>query len=133
MVWAFDAATVEYMDFLCLLRGYNGGGLTFTIAWSATTATTGNVVWSIGIRALVDDADDIDTAHTYDYNDSAAVAAPSASGELSYDTITFTNGADMDSWTEGQLAIVRLRRFASTGTDTMTADAECWSISAVET
>lgn len=126
-LYAFDAATIEYMDYLCKLEGYDGGGLTFTLPWSAATATTGNCVWSIAVRRMNDDAEDIDVSHTYDYNN-VTDAAPTASGEIVYPTLTFTNGADMDSWAEGELAIVRLRRFASDAADTMTGDAEFWGV-----
>lgn len=130
----FDAATIEYRDFLCRLsEDYDAGGLTFQIGWAASSATSGVTRWGIGIRAIPDDAEDIDTtAHTYDYND-ADCTAPSASGEIVYDTITFTNGADMDSWAAGELAIVRLRRNASHANDTMTGDAELVSIHGRET
>jgi len=131
--WAFDAATVEYMDFLCKLVGYGGGGLTFTLPWMAASATTGNTIWSIAIRRIQDDAEDLDTSQTYDFNNSSAVAAASASGEVSYDPVTFTNGADMDSWADGELAIVRVRRFASDSGDTMAGDAQLLDISGKET
>lgn len=131
-VYAFDAGTIEYLDFQCELVGYDGGGLTFTLPWSAASATSGATRWGIAIRAMVDDAEDIDAAHTYDYNDADDTAA-SASGELSYPTITFTDGVDMDSWAVGQLAIVRVRRNATHANDTMTGDAELWDIIGKET
>lgn len=132
LVWDFDDTTSEYMDFLCQLRGYDGGGLTFTLPWSATSATSGDVVWDIAIRRLNDDAEDIDASHAYDYNTVTDTAA-SASGELSYPTIAFTDGVDMDSWADGELAIVRVARDADEGDDDMVGDAELWAISAVET
>lgn len=131
-VWAFDAATTEYLDFLCLLEGYGGGGLTFTLPWSAATATTGVTRWGIGIRAMADDTVDIDVSKTYDYNDVDDTAA-SASGELSYPVLTFTNGTDMDSWATGQLGVVRVRRNASHANDTMTGDAQLWALIGRET
>ena len=131
-VWKFDAATDWYKDFLCMLRGYDGGGLTFLLPWSAESATTNSTRWGIAIRRFADDAEDVDAAHTYDFND-VDDTAPSASGELSYPTITFTNGADMDSWVEGELAIVRVRRGASHGNDNMAGNAELWDVSATET
>lgn len=132
-VWDFDGAADEYLDLKCRLVGYDGGGLTFTLPWSATSATSGNVRWGIAIRAIPDDAEDIDGAHTYDFN-SVDDACASASGELSYPAITFTNGADMDSWANGELAIVRVRREASHANDTMNAtDAELWDVSGTET
>ena len=133
-VYDFDASTIEYMDFLCRLsEDYDGGGLTFTIAWAASSATSNATRWGIAIRAIPDDTEDLDTtAHSYDFNDVDATA-PSASGEVAYDTITFTAGADMDSWAVGELAIVRIRRNASHANDTMTGDAELLAFSGKET
>lgn len=128
----FDAATIEYLDFLCRLKGYGGGGLTFRLPWSAVSATSGAVRWGIAIRRIADDAEDIDASHSYDYNDVDDTAA-SASGELSIPTITFTDGADMDSWANGEWAIVRVRRNASHANDTMTGDAELWDVVGEET
>ena len=134
--WAFDAGADEYLDFYCVLVGYAGGGLTFTLPWMAASATTGGVLWAIGIRRIADDAEDLDTAHTYDYNEIRDVCA-SAAGELSYPTITFTNGADMDSLATGEQCVVRVRRrgsdnTASTGDD-MAGDAQLRPIIGRET
>ena len=131
-VWDFDATAIEYLDFLCILRGYDGGGLTFTLPWSASTATSGQTRWEMAIRAVPDDTEDIDAAHTYDFNGVSDTAA-SASGELSYPTIAFTNGADMDSWADGQMAIVRVRRDPTHADDNMTGDAELWGVFGRET
>ena len=131
IVWDFDASTVEYLDFLCLLEGYDGGGLTFTGPWSASSATSGVTRWEYAIRRIADDAEDIDTSHSYQFN-TVDDTAPSASGELSYPTVTFTDGVDMDSWADGEMAIVRVRRNASHVNDTMSGDAELWGIGGVE-
>ena len=130
----FDDTTVEYADFKVRLpEHYSGGGLTLSIEWSATSATTGNVVWSAAIRRIENDLEDIDAAFTYDYNNSAATTTASLSGETVKSTITFTNGVDMDSWTAGETAIIRVRRFASDVGDTMTGDAELWNVIIKET
>jgi hypothetical protein len=131
-VWDFDASIIEYMDFKCRLQGYSGGGLTFTLPWSASSATIGDTRWGIAIRRINDDAEDIDTAHTYDYNDIDDTTA-SASGEISYPTIAFTDGADMDSWADGEIAIVRVRRNATHINNTMAGDAELWGLFGKET
>lgn len=131
-VYDFDAGTVEYLDFIAVLSGYGGGGLTVSIKWAASSATSGNVVWQAAIRRIQDDAEDIDTAHTYDFN-SVTAGAPTASGELSYDDITFTSGADMDSLANGEQFILRLSRNASSGSDTMAGDAEFVSVIIKET
>lgn len=131
-LFSFDASSIEYMDFLCQLIGYGGGGLTFTLPWSAASATSNDVVWGAAIRRLQDDAEDIDTSQTYDFNDVTDPCA-SASGELSYPTIAFTDGADMDSLANGEYFILRIRRNASNGSDTMAGDAELWGVTGKET
>ena len=131
-VWDFDASASEYLDFLCKLEGYGGGGLTFTIVWSASSATSGQARWEIAIRRVQDDAEDIDSSHSYAFN-GVSDTAPSASGEVSYPTIAFTDGADMGSWAEGELAIVRIYRDHDHTDDNMTEDAELWALLGLET
>lgn len=128
----FDAATIEYVDLLCKLEGYGGGGLSWTLPWSAATATTLETRWEIGVRRFQDDAEDLDAAHTYAFN-FVEDTAPSLSGEISYASITFTDGADMDSWAEGEFAIVRIRRNAADAGDDMAGDAELWAVVGLET
>ncbi len=130
-VWDFDGGTaLEHLDFKVMLHGYDGGGLTITLPWSASAATSGEVIWQCAIRAIPSDAEDLDTTdHAYDYNQ-VEDAAPSAVGEVVYADITFTDGADMDSWANGQLAIVRILRdpTATTPDDDMSGDAELHAI-----
>lgn len=135
-VWDFDAGSDEYMDWLCKLEGYGGGGLTYTMPWSASSATSGNTRWELAMRRIADDAEDIDAAHSYDYN-GVTDTAPSASGEVSYPTISFTDGADMDGVVEGELFILRAHRdydYDAGGgdEDNMSGDAELWDVLAVE-
>lgn len=131
-VYDFDAASSEYLDFLCKLEGYDGGGLTFTVVYSMSSAVANQVRWEIGIRRIQDDAEDIDSAHSYDTN-GVSDTVPSAAGEVSYPQISFTDGADMDNWAEGELAIVRIYRDHDHADDTASGDAELWSLSGVET
>jgi hypothetical protein len=133
-VLEFDAAAIEHMDFPYVLPdNYGGGGLTFAIRWSAASATTAETRWEIAIRRVQDDAEDLDTtAHSYAYNFVEATA-PSAVGELSYDDVTFTDGADMDSWAVGEYAIIRVRRNATHANDDMAGDALFHAIYVTET
>lgn len=132
IVHDFDASSDEYLDFLCQLEGYDSGGLTFTIYWSASSATSGDVRWEIGIRRVQDDAEDIDTSHSYQFN-AVTDTAPSASGEVVQVDITFTDGADMDSWADGELAIIRIHRDYDHVDDDMSGDAELWGVVGMET
>jgi hypothetical protein len=122
-VLAFDGATQEYADWHLLLpRAYSGGGLTVTLVTS-TSVTTGGAVWEAALRRVQDDAEDLDTtAQTYDFNSVTVVSPPSAAGEVTYDNITFTNGADMDSVAAGEMFILRLRRAPANASDTITVD-----------
>jgi hypothetical protein len=132
-VWDFDSAAEEHLDFHGVIDGYAGGGFTVTVIWSATTATTGGVVWGGAFRAVPDDAEDIDAAHTYVFNNSATSTAPSASGEVSEDAITFTDGADADSVADGDSFVFRIKRVVGDAGDDMAGDAELWSVIIRET
>lgn len=116
-VWAFNAATTEHMDFYGRAVGYGSSGLTLYGGWTTTGTATTSVVWQAAIRRVADDAEDLDGAHAYDYNGATDVA-PSAAGEISDFTITFTDGADMDSLANNEAFILRIRRNATaTGDD----------------
>lgn len=136
-VWDFDGGTSdEYVDFMCMMpEHYGGGGLTCTILWSSSSVAGGSngVVWGIALRRIADDDEDINSSHSYDYNE-VNPNPPSAIGEVSYDNITFTNGSDMDSVVAGDYFILRIRREASdTVNDTMSGDAELHAIYVKET
>lgn len=127
-VYDFDDTAIEYLDFYCRLEGYAGGGLTITLDWTATdtTVTPHSCVWGAAIRRIADDAEDVDTSQTYDFNDASADQEASASGERSRATITFSDGADMDSLADGEAFILRVRRDPTNGSDNLTGDAELW-------
>jgi len=132
-VWDFDDASDEYLDFLCQRKGSGAIGLTVRFKSSATTATSGAALTGAAIRRFADDAEDLDsTAHSYDFN-YQSVTAPSASGEVTYDSIAFTDGADMDSLADGELFILRFTRDGNgtNGTDDMSGDFELWADSIV--
>lgn len=126
-VWQFDAATIWYLDFLCSLRGYGGNGITFTITWSAATATTGVTRWGVAVRRLQAGVDDLDTAHTYVWT-ALDATAPGTSGFPLYSDIAVTTGANLDNWANGEKAIVRVRREANHANDTMASFSELWGV-----
>jgi hypothetical protein len=131
----FDDTTQEYTDFhgLVMPASYAGGGLTVTIFYSAAEASTDVVKWEAALRRIADDAEDLDTtAHTYDYN-VIEDTAPSAIGEVAYASITFTDGADMDSVAAGELFTLRVSRNPTTGGTDVTGDASIHAIRISET
>jgi hypothetical protein len=127
----FDDTTDEFLDFPCVMPDHYAGttGITCTVVFTHSHATTGPT-WGLACRRIADDAEDIDTtAHTYVFN-TVAAGAPSVIGEVGYDDITFTDGADMDSVVAGDLFILRAERDAL---GDATGDARLISIHITET
>lgn len=133
-VLAFDTTTIEYADFRGKMpQHYAGGGLTIVICSSAGT-TTGGVTWEIAFRAFKDDTVDLDTtAKTYDYNAVTISTLANVVGEVTYDNITFTSGADMDSVAAGDEFLLRIRRNTGAAGDTASTDAYLHGIEIRET
>lgn len=132
VVLDFDASADEVAVFGDVLpRHYAGGGVTVTLVWMATTATSGNVVWSVAIERD-DTATDLDT-DSFATANTATAAAPATSGAPAYTTIAFTNGAQMDSLAVGEAFRLKVQRTGSSGSDTMTGDAELLGVEIKET
>lgn len=124
-VYKFDDTTIQYLDLLCMLVGYDDNGLGITLPWSSPDQTAGSMQWEAAIRALPDDdTENIAAAHTYQYNSVVSVTSGVATG-VTYPVVTFTDGADMDNWADGQMAILRIRRNTG-GTNTLSGDAYLW-------
>ena len=132
----FDATTDEEAVFGGFLPdNYDGGGLTVTLVWMASTATSGNTVWSVQIERHSDDDVDLDSDSFAALNNGGQDLAPTVSGEVSYDDITFTDGADMDSLAKNESFRLKIRRDADStaATDDMTGDAELLRVIVKET
>lgn len=120
----FDDSTDESAVFGGVLpANYAGGGLTVTLVWMATSATTGDVVWDAQIEAWPDDAFDIDS-DGFAAVQSVTATTASATGEQQYSNITFTDGAQMDSLAAGEGFRIKVTRDANNGSDTLSGDAE---------
>ena len=135
LVLDFDASTDESAQFPGFMpRHYDGGGLTVTIGWMATSATTNDCIWNVAFKSVSDDADDLDSKAFAAVNAVTATCA-SASGEVDYATVTFTDGADMDSVAAGEYFRLKVLRDAdgTTSTDNMTGDMELVFIEIKET
>jgi len=128
----FDASTDEYMDFYCVMpEHYGSGGLTLTIVHACLGDTSNAWKCAIAFRSIEDDAEDLDTTdHAYTYNTGDMTPAGTA-GEVGYDNITFTDGADSDNVDAGDLFILRVMRDVSE--DSMTGDASVLAIHIKET
>ena len=129
----FDAATAETIYFEDLLpTNYGGGGITVEIYWTASTATSGDVIWSGAVERLNAGGTDIDTDSFAGEQNAAAVTTSGTSGIINVSTITFTDGAQMDSVAAGDAFRFQLQRKAADGSDTMSGDAELLAVHTVE-
>ena len=117
-VWAYNAATSEHMDLYGRLVGYGGSGLTLYLGWLSTTTATTNAVLGAAFRRIDADSEDLDAGFAYDYN-YATDLQPATIGTISDFTITFTDGADMDSIANNEAFIMRIKRNATATGDTL--------------
>lgn len=135
LVLDFDDSTDESADFGGFMpRNYAGGGLTVTVGWMATSATTGTISLDVSFMSVTDDADDLDTKSFAAANNANPTTA-SATGEVDYATVTFTDGADMDSIAAGEYFRMRITRDANgtTSTDNLSGDMELVFVEIKET
>ena len=128
----FDAAADESAVFSEVLDGYAGGGLTVEIGYYMTSATSGDVVLTaeierIGVGVLDIDADSFAAAN------SVTDTVPGTSGTMGIATITFTDGADMDSLADGEAYRIRITRDADNVADDATGDLELAYVKVSET
>ena len=127
----FDASTAENAVFVGVMpRHYAGGGVTITIHWMATSATSNSVVWTTAFERMNTD-EDSDSFATG--NDSAASNANGTSGIITAATTTHTDGAQMDSVAIGEPFRLKITRKVADANDTMTGDAEIVAVEIKET
>lgn len=131
----FDDTTDESAVFWGYMpRNYAGGGITVTVGWMATSATTGTISLDVAFMSITDDADDLDTKAFAAANNANPTTA-SATGEVDYIAITFTDGADMDSVAAGEVFLMKVTRDANgtTSTDDLSGDMELVFVEIKET
>lgn len=121
---AFDAAADEDVLFNNVIpANYSGGTINLHIDWISASATSGAVVWQAQFQRIAPTGIDLDST-TFDALQSAAAATTSGtSGIITRTTIPFTQ-AEADGVTAQDAFRLRIRRFGTTGTDTMTGDAQ---------
>lgn len=131
----FDDSADESAEFGAVMpRSYTGGGITVTVGWMATSATSGTISLDVGFKSVSDDADDLDTK-AYAAVNNANPTTASATGEVQYTEITFTDGADMDSIAAGEYFRMIVTRDAdgTTSTDDLSGDIELLFVEIKET
>lgn len=128
----FDDTTNEDAIFSFILPShYAGGGLTVDIGYSMETATTLTIDWDAAIERIGDqqldvDADSFATAQVVDNT-----TVPGTAGNVDVVSITFTDGAQMDSLAAGELGRIKITRDAVS--DDASGDAEMHFVHIKET
>lgn len=126
----YDNTTDEAAVFSAVLpRSYAGGGLTVYLHWMATTAITGNVVWTAEIERCNTDLD----ADSFAAAQSVTDTCNGTSGIIEVASIAFTDGAQMDSLAAGEVFRIKVSRDADNGADTLVGDAELVAVEIRET
>ena len=130
----FDAGTDESAVFGSVMPRHYAGttGVTVTLVWLASTATANEVVWDVSWERHQDDVTDLD-GDSFAAVNSVTDTCASASGEPSYPTVAFTDGADMDSVAAGESFRLKVTRDADNVSDDMTGDAELLRVEVRET
>jgi hypothetical protein len=115
----FDDTTDESAIFVSVCpQGANlASGLSITLIWTASTATSGACVWDASLERMTTDID----TNSFDTAASVTATTNATSGVPNYSTITLTT---IDSLTAGDGFRLKINRDANNGSDTMTGDAE---------
>lgn len=118
----FDQSTVENAQFsMAMPKSWNESTVSVQFLWTATT--TGDVVWGMEAVALSDD-DAVDAAFGSAVNVTDSVTAANDL-MISSESSALTIGG---SPSEGDIVVFRVFRLASSGSDTLAADAKLVSI-----
>ncbi len=138
-----DHAVLDYDDgadeaaIFCgfMPRHYSAAtGVTVTVGWAATSATSGTISLDVAWASIGDDSDDIDTDLFAAANNANPTTA-NATGELDYIAITFLAGADMDSVVAGEAFCLKVTRDGdgTTSTDDLVGDMELFFVEGKDT
>jgi hypothetical protein len=129
----FDAAADESAVFRGILpHAYQGGGLTVDLLWTTTSATSGNVIWEVSIERIGVNVLDID-GDSFATAIAATAAVDATIGEVIETSISFSDGAAMDSLVAGEMFRLKVTRDANNGSDTAAGDAELLAVVLTET
>ena len=128
----FDATTSESAVFRAVMpRSYAGGGITVYIHYALTSATTGTIDWDVAWERIGDQQLDIDGDSFAAVNSVDNTTVPGTAGLVDIVTITFTDGADMDSVAVGELFRLKIARDSTN--DDATGDGELLALEIKET
>ena len=109
----FDGSVGESTIFEDVLPDhYDGGGINVFIHWSCD-GTTGDVDWEASIERIGDGVLDIDADSFAAARSITNETVPGTSHEVKISSISFSNGAQMDSLAAGESYRLKITRIAS--------------------
>lgn len=122
----FDASTAESAVFVGIIpEGADfTTGITVRIIWMATSATSGNVIWTSAFEVGTTDLDSDSFATG---KDSSADAANGTSGIVTVTSINHS-GSEIDGVAAGNFFRLKITRKAADSSDTMSGDAELLAV-----
>ena len=129
----FDASTDEHAVFRAIMpQNYVGTtGVTVYLHYAMSTATSNTVDWDVSFERIGDQQLDVDGDSFAAVNSVDNTTVPGTSGLVDVVSVTFTDGADMDSVAAGELFRLKVTRDASA--DDATGDAELFAVEIRET
>ena len=128
----FDDTTNESAVFSATMpRSYAGGGLTVYIHYAMTSATSGDIDWDVAFERIGDQQQDVDADGFAAVQSTDNTTVPATSGFVDIITVTFTDGAQMDSIAVGEGFRMKVTRDAVA--DTATGDSEALFVEIKET
>jgi hypothetical protein len=119
----FDDTTAESAVFVGIIPEAADftTGMKVVLKWAATSATSGNVIWTAALERSTTDLDADSFATGVDF---AASAANGTSGIVTSVSLDLNGTTEIDSIVAGDLFRLKITRKAADGSDTMTGDAE---------
>ncbi len=128
----FDGSANEDAIFSGVMpQHYAAGGVTVRIGYSMSSATSGDIDWDAAFERIADGVLDVDADSFATANSVDTTTVPGTSGLVDVVSITFTNGADMDSVAVGEQFRLKITRDATN--DSATGDAELHWVELQET
>lgn len=119
----FDDTAIESAMFSGIMpTGYKGDGVTVYIHYAMTSATSGTIDWDAAFERIGDQQLDIDSDSFADANSVDDTTVPGTAGLVDVVTISFEDGADMDSVAAGEAFRLKITRDAVS--DDAAGDAE---------
>jgi hypothetical protein len=119
----FDGSTNESAVFTFVMpQAYSGGGVTVYIHYAMTSATSGDIDWDVSFERVGDQQQDIDSDSFAAVQSVDNTVVPGTSGNVDVVSVSFTNGAQMDSCAAGEVCRIKITRDAASDTDNTDAE-----------